>query len=393
MDIPKRLKDLLQREFSWHDKLVLSVLTAFAFAFTFFFYGFMDIYAANHAEIPLEFVAVLLVALGVFGAVWLLISGILFAFPGKLFVAALSLTLGLLLAGYLQGTFLNINLGELTGDAIPWEAYRRHALVNSAVWFVVLSIPFIVRYFSAAVWRKATIIVCILLCGMQSVALISTLMTSKALEPKSLNAFLSVQGEFELSSQNNILIFILDRLDYNYIDAVRQDDPSFFDRLDGFTDFTNTTALYCRTYPSATYMATGIKGFFDKPSKEHFSEAWSASPFIPQLRANNYTTKYHIEYGYVFNDTSQLVGVADNLKFGKSKPQWSKRTKNFIKLAVYRYAPHCLKATFWIPYMDFSEEVDFADASPEDELIQNNDPLFYERFLQNGLTVQNEKNN
>ncbi|MCL1851881.1 MAG: hypothetical protein FWF88_02480 [Peptococcaceae bacterium] len=391
MDFPERVKGLPQKELSWRDKLLLSGLVGFTFAFTFIFYGFIDVFAVNHAEIPLQFTTVLLVAFCVFTLVWLIVSGITLAFPGKLFPVVLSLTLGLLLAGYLQGTFLNLNLGELTGDAIPWEQYWRYGLINSLIWLVVLALPLVARRFSVVIWRKALIIVCVLLCGMQGAALMSTLLTTRVTEPKAMNAFLSAQGEYEVSSENNILVFIIDRLDYNYIDAVRQDDPAFFDRLDGFTEFDNSTALYCQTYPSATYMITNIKGFLDKPSKDYFDEAWKGSSAIPLLRENNYTTKFHIDYGYVYNDANQLAGKADNLRFGKGNPQWGKIAGNFIDLVLYRCAPHVFKAGLWIDQVDFTEDVEF-DA-PEDELVTANDPLFYEGLVRDGLTVQHEKNN
>jgi hypothetical protein len=183
-----------------------------------------------------------------------------------------------------------------------------------------------------------------------------------------------------------VLIFVIDRLDYNYIDAVRKDDPEFFDRLDGFTDFTNATALYCRTYPSSTFMLTGIKGFYDKPAKEYFEEAWSGSSFIELLREKQYTTNYKISYGYVYNDIRQLENKADNIVDTALHPPWILTTSNFARLSLYRYAPFCLKPSFWISVLKFE--------NPKllDIIVTGDDALFYRNLSEKGLSTQNNMN-
>jgi len=40
-----------------------------------------------------------------------------------------------LLAGYIQGNFLNRGLGILTGDQIDWSTQARSFLGNTLIWF------------------------------------------------------------------------------------------------------------------------------------------------------------------------------------------------------------------------------------------------------------------
>ena len=58
-----------------------------------------------------------------------------------------------------------------------------------------------------------------------------------------------------------------------------------------------------------------------------------------------------------------------------------------IKLSAFRYAPVSLKPSFWM------ESADFETVVEDDDIVKNDDVLFYKRLLENGLTVQNEKNN
>lgn len=59
------------------------------------------------------------------------------------------------------------------------------------------------------------------------------------------------------SPEKNTIIFLLDRLDYDYMEQVLETDPDFFAPLDGFTSFTNATSEYARTKPAANFMFTG----------------------------------------------------------------------------------------------------------------------------------------
>ena len=66
--------------------------------------------------------------------------------------------------------------------------------------------------------------------------------------------YLSQKGMYELSSNHNLIVIVLDRLDQRYIEEMLATDPTFYDRLDGFIQYTDYTSYYCRTFrPASTF--------------------------------------------------------------------------------------------------------------------------------------------
>ena len=374
-------------------QVLLSALISFVFAFTFLFFSILDLFFAGYAEIPRAFSSILLIAGTSFFIVWLAGFFILIILPEKIFPVAAGLVVGFLAAGYVQGTFLNYNLGEINADVVRWEANFStiSTVANTAFWIMMLVLPLILvlpRFFNFKIWKKVLIVSCIMILGMQSAALITNLFSSEATKQKNFDAYLSSDGIFELSGKNNVLVFVLDRFDYEYVDLIRENDPHFFDRLDGFTDFDNCTSLFCRTYPSATYISTGVLGLMDKPKNQYFEEAWGGSSFIPFLHENNYLFHYFgKEYGYAYSNVNQLIGKVDNIKSEKLQIDWFATAKTFIKLSNFRYAPQLLKSKFWF------SGIKFPYYTKDGEIVEKEDPDIYQRFLKRGLTVQDEKNN
>ncbi|MCL2817521.1 MAG: sulfatase-like hydrolase/transferase, partial [Clostridiales bacterium] len=183
------------------------------------------------------------------------------------------------------------------------------------------------------------------------------------------------------------IVFVLDRLDYDYVEQIRKDDPAFFDRLDGFTEFTDATSPYLRTFPSAAFITTGVPGYYDKPRKQFLNEAWGNSDFIRLLKDNNYTTKYHMTPGYAYSSIAQLSGIADNIVHDQAKANWFSSLETFFKLSRYRYAPLCLKPGFWLP------DASFLRGMEKFSYVVDDDPAFFRMLTENGLTVQENKNN
>jgi len=368
-------------------KLFLAALAGFALSFTLVLAGILDVYAGNHMQIPLDFGAVLLIA----GLTMLIFWGaaffLLLCLPRKIFPYAVGLALGLLVAAWLQGMFLNPRLGELTGDAVAWQEHIGQMIWGTALWLALLAAPLVLyRFASAKAWTNAVIIACALICGMQGAALVGNVISTGAAASKSASAYLSAEGNYTLSAQSNVIVFVIDRLDADYIRAVRDDDPAFFDRLDGFTEFTDATSLYIQTYPSVTYMITGLINTFEKSRETYFDEAWGGSDFLSLLRDNNYAAQYHISRYFTYTDARQLEGRADNLVSEEIQADRVQSGKTFLNLILYRCAPMIAKPLFWMGSVDFPYDVE--SGTP----VVDDDPLFYSRLTENGLTVRDGEN-
>lgn len=373
-------------KFTIRKRLPLAALLGFAYSFTFILFAVFELTVSNLAELPFSFRDVIMPTVLCSILLFCIISGILLAVRGKGFVIVLSIFTGLLLAGYLQGNFLNLNLGELTGDAIAWEKYTLHAVVNTILWILVSAAPLLLFYIRKSIWEKAVYILPALLIGMQAVALF-TLFMNNDVTSKTSNSYLSEEGIFELSDDENVLVFLVDRLDGRYIQEIMEDDPEFFDQLDGFTYFPDHVSKYCRTYPSVPYMLTGNITFYEEPGEQFLDKAWAQNNgMLDTLRQNGFTTKLYLPDYYTYSDISQISEYADNITNGEVVIDSVELISKMLQLAAFRNAPHVLKPALWMSSSSFNA----VETSPK---YRCNDPRFYENLKNHGLSVQEDKKN
>ncbi len=384
-----RLRAFFQDDRRLPQRLTFSLPAVVGIVFTFVLFGMLDLFLRNADSLP--FLMRDLIGPALWTALACLAAGlaVMAVLRGKPYDLVLSLIVGLLIAGYAQGNFLNLNLGQLNGDTIYWNTMPRHAVVNLALWMGLVALPFVVYYFSRRTWRALCVFVPLLLTAMQLVGLVSTF---AAMPPRpDYGRYLSVNGLYEVSSEKNILVFVVDRLDTDFIAEVKeQQNPAFFDRLDGFTYYPNTTSLYARSYPSIPYLLTGKVGLYDMPGPEYLASAWRESTLLPDLRAQGYTTKLYLTEGYAFSDITQIERVADNIVTGEVHPKVKPLLKCMLRLSAYRYSPHALKPSFWMSTGDFDGmAVAQGGAAP----YQLNDYAVYLGLKETGLAAQDTHNN
>ncbi len=350
--------DLRREEYPVKTRIRLACLASFAAVGTFFVFGVLDLFIRNRGHFPA----------GIFGQIWLLfllygflgaavLAMILTLTQGKLFTALVSLLTGITLAGYLQGNFLNLNLGLLTGDAVPWENFYAHGILNGLVWLVVLAVPFVLAYFSKLLWKGFCTALPGLLIAIQTISLVASLATTQVLSEQLPVSYLAEKGMFEMSSTENTLVIVLDRLDEMYIEKALEQDPEFFSYMDGFTQYTNNLSCYVETFPSVVNMFTGKEYSYGTDYAEYMSEAYREGRLIPQLRSAGYTTKFYMAQSYTYSDIEQLRGLADNIVDGKLAMDFGKLTMKLYQLSLYRYAPHGMKAGLFMTTEAFTSLV------------------------------------
>lgn len=369
-------------------RLLRALPVSFAGAFTFAVFGPIDLITRNGAYLPFAvgdiLPLLLLAALGAAAA-----GGLLLALPrGKAYGWALSLAAGLVLAGYVQGTFMNQRLGPLTGDAVDWARHTGYSFFNAAVWCALMAAPPLLYRFARRVWKRAVTLLAVLLIGMQGAALAATLLTAPA--QARAEEYLSTDGLYEVSSKKNIIVFLLDRLDTAYIDDLLDDDPYALDGLTGFTYYPNNISQYCRTYPAVTCMLTGKLCFHDTPAEQYFEEAWTNAPLLTGLRDQGYTAKLYLPKGYAYSDAAQFGGLVANVASDRITPKTPEIMARLAELTAYRYAPFALKPWFWLSTQDFQSLAEAERGSP---VYREDDPLFMEGLAEQGITTQDETGN
>ncbi len=382
--LPSRRQFFFADQRSYKQRLAHAATIIAAYVFTFFVFGPLDLFLGNHLIFAFDLASfwprLLLAGLAV-------TAGLLFLVPlirGRFFDLVLSSLAGLLLAGYLQGNFFNLQLGQLTGDAIPWQKYTGHAMLNLLLWAGLILLPLLLRMFSAKAWRSGTIFLSGLLILMQMSGLIYSLATTDLAQDKQ-HGYLSRAGIYHMSEEDNVIVFILDRLDEKFIDQMVEQEPDFYDHLDGFTRFTNNISAYCRTYPSAVHMLTGKLSKYEEPAADYFTAAWQESSFLHDLQKAGFTNKLYMSAPYMYSDIEQVRGIAANIEDGKITMRFFDMIEKFWRLSAFRYSPHALKANFYLATNEFSV---LAGQEDKVEPYYTDDAKFMAQLKADGLQLK-----
>ena len=125
---------------------------------------------------------------------------------------------------------------------------------------------------------------------------------------------LSNENITTFSSSDNVFVFLLDRLDYDYIEEVLNDDPTYFDELDGFTSYTNAIAEHARTLPGANYILNSSdEEIYNIPSNEYLDKAWTSNSKNMLSDLNDAGYDLVNNYEAVFTEFDEIVGL-ENIK-------------------------------------------------------------------------------
>ncbi len=352
--IKEKLIDLIKDKRPYKKRLCISSAVIFAFVFTFCFYGPLETVAFSSTSLLYTYKDVL-GCLAIFSAIiFLIFTPLLALIKGKIFNYISSFIFASTVAGYLQGVFLNGNLGALTGDAIDWANYRTDFFVNILIWgFIFLAVWFIL-YLKRSMWRKSVIFVSIALVIMQIVPMIGIFAGAYQNISHIGEYFdeyqLSRKGMFNYSEKNNIFVFVLDRLDYDYIKEVQKHSPEFFNKLDGFTAYTNAISTYARTLPAYADLLNGYEGCaYDVPHDEYYTEGWENNNvnILAELKKLDYNVGLYTEMQNLFTDGLYAKNYVDNLEGTKPPIDYITMLQKLMELSAYRFSPLAFKSFFW----------------------------------------------
>ena len=197
------------------DKGKSWLLLSLAFSFMLCVFAPLEAYFANQAEFWFGLSQILPVLLVVFVMVNLLFY-LMYRFVQKIkyMVWVYGLLLCILVYFYIQGNYVPRNYGVLNGVEVEWNSYISYA-ITSIVLLVMSFVAWVV-----SVWKvKEKIysvgkVICSVLMLIQIITL-GTLCIQNLLvrEEDSDDMIVTTNGIFELSKDNNIVVFVLDTFD------------------------------------------------------------------------------------------------------------------------------------------------------------------------------------
>lgn len=381
--------------------IIISVLASLAFSFSFFIVGPLGFFFSEANRGFFEdnniyarmIVPVMVIAAAVF---FVILSAILILATGKVHTVMVSIITWLLVCGYLQTLLFNGWTNGLIGDGNAGNVMPAFGIPNLLLWLalgvLIIGAPLMTKGKLKSVGGIAKMVVVYLLVlvfAMQGAGLLETVLNAP--EEKQSSAFLSTENMFDISKNDNAVVFVVDRFDQLYYDSVLAANPSFFDDFDGFTAYVDNLALYARTYPAVTSMLTGIENDFSVTREKYFENAYGSATFIDDMTAGGYDVNIYSSNWYVYSDANQIGDVANAVDAGDSAQLDDAMglLSAMINYSVYNYCPDVFKPLVGISTNSF---VGFASQNTDYEMYSIDDEKVYKSFVNEGVT-QKDKNN
>ncbi len=326
-------------------QLLPGILLSLAISFLIFLYAPVDLYCANTAEFWFDFSTLLLTAFGMFAvsfAALALVYLIALLLHPVVYRTALAGGLALFVCTYIQGNFLISKLPSLDGSTIWWDKYdilRRDTLL---LWGIVGILVILAAVFlKKKKFDNAVMFISGCMTLMLLVTAGSTMLTSGVLTPK-VHLHISVENEFEMSEDENFVIFVLDTADSREFTSLLEEHPEYREIFSDFTYFENMLGNYSCTMNAVAYILSGEWFENQEPLEEYLNDVYLNSPLWEELRDRGYRID-------LYEDDIRALDerVADNFenvyRTTVSPSSWLELAKQELKLVGFRYAPYDLK--------------------------------------------------
>ena len=377
--------------------------SSLTFILTLFFLSPLDYYLNNSTEF--------IIGIGVIILPLILICMVLFLivvlFPLLIIkgdkLNAISLLLcGLTAALYFQALFLNGEMILLDGGISNYSEWNTAHISNLLIWMAITFLPLYTwncrrnsKTPKNIKWEKAVICASVVILGMQSAGVIAAAAGYNPGDVKNTRYYLSYDKSFEMSSRENICVFLLDNYDVIYMKETLESYPELYEELDGFTFYENNTSIYKYTNPNTTYLLTG---YYTERADEFlkFKEAWERRGFIDIIRENGWSVMLLPSLSSTVQNYERLIGKADNLLLNENPPKLNRKsaTKVLLNFSFEKLFPYLLKFYFRTDRFGASFNNYFLDWGFDDSLLPSVSPAtdinFYNRLKTTGLNIQSE---
>ena len=379
-----------KRDYPGRLKAALPV--SLAVSLSFILIGCLDLTMQNAGDMPFRPGAIVPALLVVTGVCFAVLLFILPVFRGTAYQILVSLALAVLIAGYIQGNYMNGILGELNGEPIDWGLYLPQTIGSVLMWAAAIVCVFLLLRFAKGAWRRVVLFAPLLLLVIQAAGLAAAFEDYRQNQNTSFwvqtEDMLTIDGLHDVASERNAIIFVIDRLDEEFLDMIDDNHPGFFEALDGFTRFDDNISYAGSTFPSVTEMLTGSIYEWDRSAADYFEYAWEHADFMRALKEGGADIRLYMDRGYAYGDGEELRGIASNLFKGDLGFDRQIVLVKLLKLSGFRYSPMPAKHVFWIAPNEFGDAVRLTD---ETAFFLVNDFAFHANIEKNGLRVMDAK--
>jgi len=291
----------------------LILLLAICFSFNLFIFAPFESYIANAGKFwfgPVIFVPAFILMFLISTAICFAICRFL---PKKVKWISVALIFAMTLGFYIQGNFLASGYPLLDGEEIPWHKLTSKGIVSIIVWVIIMAICFVLMFLKKNIFKNVVKVLSALILTIQIITLTFLCFTTEM--PFGEKTYLSIVEEFNLSSEENIIVFVADTFEAGHMERAINEFPELKEQLKDFTFFKNTTGVGPFTYLSmVTFLSNEIfpvgKGYY-----AGLRESIDKSTFYEEMHEVGYDVNYYTESGFIHGKCKDKV---DNLEIAES---------------------------------------------------------------------------
>lgn len=377
-----------KKKYGFVERILLLLPPTIFLIFTFAIYMPSSLFISNIDDFALDYIKIVPLIALVSVAVLVIIYIIGLIIPIKrFFYSYVLLVFSLALGFYIQGNFLNPAFNSLNGKEIAWSEYKINGIISIIAWILVFVVPQVVYAIKENIMSLIVKWGSLFVTAMQLVSLVVLLLTTHKVVS---NDFaVTKNGEFELSSKNNTIMFVVDTLDASWFEDMLLPNEEYKKSLKDFTYFDDAVAGGAPTVLGIPTLLTGkIDMDASRDTSEYYKDAYESSSLFADMQKSNCNVKLFTEFYYLDYCDKNSV---DNLKMEQKYVISSRRgfMECLYKFVSFYAMPQFLKQNFWLYSGEFNQYITLEDNTSN--LYKLDDAQFYQDFKEKGITTQNDK--
>ncbi len=377
---PKRLR--------WAARFGLALAASAFLVGTVFVVAPLEVVAGSATSLvfSLADAAPIIVGAGCVGAVALALLASLVR--GRAFDVVLTLIVAVGLCCYLQALFLNHSLPIADGSPLYLGWYKTITVISTAVWIAVIVGLLLLCRWKTGLWRSLAVVVSLVLVLVQGVGVASLFASEEKRVPA--EYVLTKEGLYEVGSEGNVIVFVLDTFDTKLMNRLIEADPHLLDDFTGFTYFENSTGSMIPTRYGVPFLLSGRMPEPDEDFDALWADWYAGTTFLDDIAAAGYAEGVYTDSLGSQAAHATVDEAVDNIhpsnEVASSSLDWLGLIGAVDKMALYRDAPWLLKPFFWF-YTDEVNNKAVDSSGGDSSPYVMNDWAFYEGLLTDGLEV------
>ena len=365
-------------------RLIIALLVSLFLCSTLCFFGPLNLYLKEYENLWFSYDSILKPVILIFLGAFIICTIVCTLAPKQiLHKIACALVFGIGLALYLQGNFFNTKYGSgvLDGSEIVWSDYTTYGAIDCGLWAACIALPFALIMVFKKRWRAILMTASVAFILVQTFTLVNAYMMNREYISKS-TCEVQSEGMYEISSDNNTLVFILDSFDQQYFDDLVKEHPSVTDKLEGFTQYTNALSGGARRIEafSSTILGTPFKK--DTTFNNYIDNQWDGVNAYSVLKKNGVDTRIFADTTYFGGDAADLI--TNVVKSDEEEGANAQIVKTIYKYTLFEYSQHYLKKYFWL-------DASVLRTYQSENSYERNDSELYDGFKENlGFTYKKD---